>query len=225
VAAHELRTPLTSIKGYLYIFLRNYRASLDSEQMTFLTRMSIATQRLGALVENLLNVTRIEKGVMTIHLESIDWIENTKLLLAELIDQATDKKIEIKFQEPSEHYPNVGVDKFRINEVLSNLISNAINYTNIEGQVKIWFEKTPDEVITHVQDNGPGIPADALPHLFTKFFRVSGNLEQGSKGTGLGLYITKSIIEMHKGKIWVDSEVDKGSIFSFSLPIYKEDKH
>ncbi len=81
-----------------------------------------------------------------------------------------------------------------------------------------WMEKIGNELITHIQDTGQGIPKEALPNIFTKFFRVSGILEQGSKGTGLGLYIAKSVIQLHKGKIWVNSEFGKGSTFSFSLP-------
>lgn len=219
MTVHELRTPLTSIKGYLYIFLRDYKKTLDSTQNSLLSRINISTQKLVSLVENLLNVTRIEKGTLTLSLEAIDWVQNTKEAISEIIDQAKDKTIELNFIEPKETLPCVYADKFRINEVLMNLLANAINYTRKEGKITVWIEKQNNEIITHIADNGPGIPKEALPHLFTKFFRVSGSLEQGSKGTGLGLYIAKSIVEIHKGKIWVESEFGKGSTFSFSLPI------
>lgn len=223
MAAHELRTPLTSIKGYLYVFLRDYKSSLDSKQNTLLSRVNISTQRLVALVENLLNVTRIEKGSLNLTLGTVDWIENIEEIISEIIDQAKDKKIELTFIKPEQSF-NVMVDKFRINEVLMNLLANAISYTDIEGKITVWVEKAGNEVITHVKDSGQGIPKEALPHLFTKFFRVSGILEQGSKGTGLGLFIAKSIVEMHKGKIWVESEFGKGSTFSFSLPLEEKNK-
>lgn len=221
MAAHELRTPLTSIKGYMYIFLRDYRDSLNSQQITLLSRINISTQRLVSLVENLLNVTRIERGTLTISLSEIDWIDNTEEAISEIIDQAKDKKIELNFLKPKESPLDVTVDKSRINEVLLNLLANAISYTNSGGKVTVWIERKGNEIITHIQDNGQGIPKEALPYLFTKFFRVSGNLEQGSKGTGLGLFIAKSIVEMHKGKIWVNSQLGKGSTFSFSLPTSK----
>lgn len=218
IAAHELRTPLTAIKGYLFLFIQKYGSNFDAEQRTFTTRMSIATHRLVALVENLLDVARIERGALTIHPEPINWSENIKTVITELKDQAFDKKIQVSFEDPGS-LPDINVDRFRINEVLTNLITNAISYTLSGGKIKISVQKLGEEIITNIEDTGQGIPKEAIPHLFTKFFRVSGKLEQGSKGTGLGLYITKSIVTMHGGRIWVQSEFGKGSKFSFSLPI------
>lgn len=220
MAAHELRTPLTSLRGYTYILTREYNKTFDEYETTIVNRINISIQRLTGLVENLLNVTRIERGTLTTHLETIDWIKNINEIIGELIDQAKDKKISLKFIPPHTKPPLVPVDKMRINEVITNLLANAINYTPPGGSVSIWIEQTPKEIITHVKDTGEGIPPEALPHLFTKFFRVSGKLEQGSKGTGLGLYISKSIIEMHKGRIWAESEgLGKGATFSFTIPI------
>lgn len=218
MAAHELRTPLTSLKGYIHVFSKSFNNALTDQQKTYLLRMNIASQRLIGLVENLLNVSRIERGSLTLRLEEVDWLANVKEIVSELLDQAKDKKQELNITLPVTPLPKVKIDKFRINEVLSNLLSNAISYTPLGGKITIWFDVTPNEVITHIKDNGQGIPKDAMLHLFTKFFRVSGVLEQGSKGTGLGLYIAKSIVQLHKGKIWVESEVGKGSTFSFSVP-------
>ncbi len=216
MAAHELRTPLTSIKSYMYIFLRDYRGTLNENQLTILSRIGISTQRLTSLVENLLNVSRIERGQVTLSIRPIDWVKNIEEIITEIMGQAKDKKIQLNFIKPEKSI-FVQVDRFRINEVLMNLLANAINYTPSMGKITVWIEKVGQEVVTHIQDTGEGIPKEALPHLFTKFFRVSGVLEQGSKGTGLGLYIAKSIVEIHKGRIWVQSELGKGSIFSFSL--------
>lgn len=217
MSVHELRTPLTSVTSYLYIFLRDYAKSMDAKQTSILSRINIATQRLVSLVENLLNVSRIEKGTLTLSLLPLDWIKNIDEEIAEMIDQANDKKITLEFIKPQQSFIVIA-DKFRINEVLSNLLANAVAYTSAGGKITVWLERKDNEVITHIQDTGAGIPKDALPHLFTKFFRVSGSLEQGSKGTGLGLYIAKSVVQLHKGKIWVNSEFGKGSTFSFSLP-------
>ncbi len=220
MAAHELRTPLTSLKGYLYIFIRDYLKLMDSKQTTILQRINISTQKLVTLVENLLSIARIERGTFTTNLQETDWVSVVKSAVAEVMPQAEDKKMELTLDLPST-LPKVRVDALRINEVLINLVTNAINYTARGGKITVSVEQKGMEVVTHISDTGQGIPKEALPHLFTKFFRVSGPLEQGSKGTGLGLYIAKSIISMHQGRIWVESEFGKGSTFSFSLPIFK----
>ncbi len=134
-------------------------------------------------------------------------------------DTAKEKNLDLLFISSNQNIPSIKVDKARISEVLSNLISNAIKYTEPWGQIKIWSEISQTDLITHVKDSGHGITPEAIPQLFNKFFRVSGTLEKGSQGTGLGLYIAKSLVQMHHGKIWVQSEINKGSTFSFSLPL------
>lgn len=221
MAAHELRTPLTSIKGYLSVFMNENKTKFDADQTTFLTRISISTEQLLALIENLLNVSKIERGIFNVNTFASDWVEIVQQTFDQFSERAKEKNLELTFIKPTEVIPKIMVDRIRIVEVLSNLLSNAIAYTAPGGKIKIWVELAPDKssVITHVSDTGEGIPKEAIPYLFTKFFRVSGKLEQGSKGTGLGLYISKEITQMHHGKIWVESEAGKGSIFSFSLPV------
>lgn len=221
MAAHELRTPLTAIKSYLSVFIRDNKDNFNDEQNTYLNRINISAQRIIALVENLLSVSRIEKGAFTMNTEKLSWNQVVSEVIDDLKNQSADKNQILEFIPPSETL-YIKADKFRIAEVLANLISNAIQYTPPNGQIKVWVEKQNDQLITHIQDTGEGIPEPAQKNLFTKFFRVSGKLEQGSKGTGLGLYISKSIVEMHHGKIWVESELGKGSTFSFSLPLYTE---
>ncbi len=217
MAAHELRTPLTSIRGYLSVFLEE-EIPLSTEQKMFLQRISIASNQLVTLVENLLNITKIEKGAMALSKRPINILEAVTTIVDSLSEPANQKQITVTIDSPTSTLSPVNVDAFRISEVITNLVSNAINYTNSNGSVAISFEQNEDELITHIKDTGQGIPKEALPHLFTKFYRVSGKLEQGSKGTGLGLYISKAIIEMHGGRIWVESELNKGSTFSFALP-------
>lgn len=221
MAAHELRTPLTSIKGYLSVFVNENKAKFDEDQNMFLTRISISTEQLLDLVENLLNVSKIERGIFNVNLESADWVEIVQQTFDQLTERTKEKNLEFIFIKPEITLPKIMVDKLRIVEVISNLLSNAIAYTSPGGKIQLSIELSPDkkDIITHIKDNGEGIPKEAIPHLFTKFFRVSGKLEQGSKGTGLGLYISKEITEMHHGKIWVQSDFGKGSTFSFSLPI------
>ncbi|MBI4040073.1 PAS domain-containing sensor histidine kinase [Candidatus Daviesbacteria bacterium] len=219
MAAHELRTPLTSIKGYLSVFINENKDKFDNDQMMFLNRINISAEQLTGLIENLLNVSRIERGVVTLNPEQVNWAENLQAVVNEFKNRAEEKRIDLSFTPATVPLPTIKVDKIRINEVLGNLLSNAIAYTQPGGKVIVWAESDGKNIATHIKDTGEGIPKEAIPHLFTKFFRVSGVLEQGSKGTGLGLYISKSIIEMHHGKIWVESELGKGSTFSFSLPI------
>ena len=221
MAAHELRTPLTSLKGYLYVYARDYLKLLDEKQATIVQRLNISAQKLSTLVENLLSVSRIERGTMRVNLQVVDWVNILKSTVSEIEPQLKDKNLELTVDVPS-NLPKVYVDPLRIVEVLSNLLTNAINYTASGGKIRVWAQHLGKEVITHVADSGQGIPKEDLVHLFTKFFRVSGPLEQGSKGTGLGLYIAKSIINMHHGRIWAESELNKGSTFSFALPIFKE---
>jgi two-component system phosphate regulon sensor histidine kinase PhoR len=218
MAAHELRTPLTSIRGYLSVYISENKQQLTDEQMMFLQRINIASEQLMSLVENLLNVTRIEKGAMALNFQAIDWTKYVNGVVEQLSGRAKEKRINLTFKEPDHQIRKVIADNFRIAEVLNNLLANAINYTNENGSVTVWLEEKNGKVVTHVQDTGEGIPQEAISHLFTKFFRVSGALEQGSKGTGLGLFIAKAIVEMHNGTIWVESEEGKGSTFSFSLP-------
>lgn len=222
MAAHELRTPLTSIRGYLSVF-QEEDIALNTEQKMFLNRISIASNQLVSLVENLLNITKIEKGAMSLNKKPLNLLELVTSIVDSLSEPANQKQINIGIEKPVEQFNSVSADAFRLSEVVTNLVSNAINYTERGGSVVISFEQNDTEVIVHIKDTGQGIPKEALPHLFTKFYRVSGKLEQGSKGTGLGLYISKAIIEMHYGKIWVESELGKGSTFSFALPF--KDNH
>lgn len=219
MTAHELRTPLTAIKGYLSI-LREPKKLKEGEQEEYLDKLSKSTERLGALVENVLNIAKIEQGGLALNLGPIKLPGLVQEMISEVDYKAREKQIEIIFDKPTDLLPEVKADKLRIGQVILNLLSNAIHYTNPGGKVRVWIEPQENSLVTHVEDTGIGIPEQSIPHLFTKFYRVPGSsLVQQDKGTGLGLYITKSIIDMHKGKIWVESEIGKGSKFSFSLPL------
>lgn len=225
MASHELRTPLTSIRGYMSVFMQENKDKLTKEQQDFLDRIMISANQLASLVDNLLNVSKIERGALTNNTKPTDW----QAILSQAVHdnqlQAGQKNIQLILSLPPSPLPQVNVDTVRINEVINNLISNAINYTQEGGKVVVSAQAQGEEMVTSVADNGRGIPPDALSHLFTKFFRVQGALDQSSnsKGTGLGLYLSKSIIEMHKGKIWAESPgVGKGTTFKFSLPIVKK---
>ncbi len=220
IAAHELRTPITSIKGYIEAFVDDYKDKINEDQKGLLGHIKENADRLYMLVENLLNVSRIERGTLSLNLEEIDWSETAKQTVEDIRPRAIEKNIQISFQDPTYPLPKIKGDKTRLVEVLSNLINNAINYTSSGGKVIVYLEKNHDSLLTHVADTGIGVPPDAIPHLFTKFFRVTDGLtqQQASQGNGLGLFISKSIIDSHHGQIWVNSEQGKGSVFSFSVP-------
>lgn len=220
MAAHELRTPLTSIKGYISVFLNENQTKLTPDQLMFIRRINTSTQQLAGLVENLLSVARVERGAMSLNTQIIDWITNVKTQVDTFRHRAEEKRIQLIMYEPKGKIPSVQVDLVRINEVLNNIISNAINYTEPQGKIEVWVDTKDELVCTHVKDTGKGIPKEALTQLFSKFFRIpGGTAEQASKGNGLGLYLSKAIVDLHNGKIWAESEgIGKGSTFSFCLP-------
>lgn len=219
MASHELKTPLTSIVGYLSVFLDENRNKIPKESLLLLDKAFIASQQLQTLIQNLLNVNKIEREQLSVSPEAIDYLTILSKAVDDLKSQANQKNIILTLIPPAETLPKVLADPIRLGEVITNLVANAINYTNPNGKVEVSMKVSPNDVTTTVSDNGVGIPPEAIPHLFSKFFRVSNSLQQANKGTGLGLYITKSIIEKLHGKIWVESEAGKGSRFSFTLPV------
>jgi PAS domain S-box-containing protein len=221
MAAHELRTPLTSIRGYLSLFIEDKKEKLDESDLSDLNRISLSAGRLSDLIDTLLNVSRIERGDFSITAEKVEWISFAKNQYDLLQASGVQKGITMQFENPHFEEIYVNIDPHRINEVLSNLISNAITFTDRDGHVTVKFQKNDSEIITEISDTGVGISEEAQKNLFTKFYRVKHSLEMSSPGTGLGLFVSKSIIEMHKGKMWVESKVGQGSKFYFSLPIVK----
>lgn len=223
MAAHELRSPITAIRGYVSVLFEEAQ-SLTTEQRSFLQRALISTDKLEQLMENLLSVAKIERGAIKLEKSHVNWVKLVAATVQDFMIQAKEKGLHLRFIPPQHHIPEIRVDPIRINEVLTNLIANAINYTS-KGKVEVRIDLDRQEgvVITRIADTGPGIPPQHLPNLFQKFYRVQGQIERGSKGTGLGLFISKNIVELHGGKIWVESKVGQGSTFSFSLPL--EDKN
>ncbi len=222
MAAHELRTPLTTIQGYLS-FLQT-PATLDKltpAEQEFITKANMSTVRLNRLIENVLSVSKIEQGQLALTLQPAQSEKIIEKLIVEYTGLAQTKNLKLIFTSPPVPTPMVMADANKIEEVISNLVGNAVKYSE-RGSVEISLHAQGDFVITSITDTGKGIPSESISKLFTKFFRVQGELKSGSKGTGLGLYICKNIIDAHGGKIWVESVLNQGSTFSFSLPIAKE---
>lgn len=221
MAAHELRTPLTSIRGYLTLLSDDLQVNLSDQDKEYMERIIVSTDQLYILVENLLNISRIERGTLVLERHGEDLVPIVKSAMERFKESANNSQVSLNFVETRGEIPKVYIDKTMITEVLSNLLDNAIRYTPEGGRVTIFVEAQPDKVITHIKDTGIGIPQASIPHLFKKFYRVSGVLRQGAKGTGLGLFISKEIIKLHGGSIWVESTEGKGSTFSFSVPVNK----
>lgn len=230
MAAHELRTPMTAIRGYSEVLYHELATSteehVNEEHMVFLKRLVASCKNLGNLIDNLLNVSRIERGMFKVETKSTSLSEIIGSVLLTFEEIASVRKQTIRYIKPEQELPMVNADSFRIGQVLSNLLANAINYTPQGGQIEIkvsrkLFPDLPnsDQMVITVTDNGIGIPPDAMPHLFTKFYRVDGERKERVKGTGLGLYISKSIITAHGGRIWVESKDGHGSQFNFSIPV------
>jgi two-component system phosphate regulon sensor histidine kinase PhoR len=217
--SHELRTPLTSIRGFAETLLDG---AIDEPKLArqFLEIMNTETERLSRLIDELLNLSKIEdrKTVPNLQLLRIeDLIQRTVAILK---SRAQEKNIEISINLP-DNLPQVPGDPDMLNQVLINLIDNAVSYTQPGGKIEIRATAWEDELKVDVQDNGIGIPPESLSRVFERFYRVDKARSREQGGTGLGLSIVKHIIDAHNGSVQVESKVGVGSIFSFVLPLHR----
>lgn len=223
LASHELRTPMTVIKSYLWLMLdKNNVTSLSEKQRMYIDRAYTSTQRLINLVNDMLNVSRIESGRLTLTMQSIDLAELISMVHSEMLPKAAEQKINLQFEKPLQSLPKVQADPERLEQVLINLIGNSLKFTPENGAIKILLSHNPTEKTQTVSivDNGKGIRREDMSKLFKKFSMVGGNYlqKQNAQGTGLGLYLSKAIVNLMGGKIWVESEgIGTGSKFSFTL--------
>lgn len=218
MAAHELRTPMTAIRGYIDLIMHTENLNLPISIVGFLQHIQASSTQLIGLINNLLNVSRIERNALNINLQRLNWQDIVKKSISDQQFTAKAKSINLYYNGlKSSVY--IMADQIAIAEVINNLICNAINYTPNNGWVKIDISLIDNKVITTIADNGIGISEENQKHLFTKFYRVKSGLTSGSGGTGLGLYISKSIIDYHHGSITVKSTEGQGSKFIIKLPI------
>jgi two-component system, OmpR family, phosphate regulon sensor histidine kinase PhoR len=217
MVTHELRTPLTVISGIAEMFEAGIYGELTIEQSEHLRQISMAAQRLRQLVNDLLDLSKMEAGMMRLHREALD----PHLLTCDAVEQfamaAAQAGVTLKNQT-GRNLPEVNGDGRRIGQVLTNLVSNALKFTPSGGQITISAEAETNQVRFVIADTGRGIPPEALPRVFDKFFQTQSSTESGAKGTGLGLAIVKHIVELHGGEVGVESEPGRGSQFYFTLP-------
>jgi len=213
--SHELRTPLQSISGFVKLIITGKVPDPETQQ-EFLQIVDRESWHLGNLINGLLDMSRLESGRFQINKSFVplgDAITDSVKIFHSL---AREKNIELTEDIPSQ-LPEMEVDAERLRQVVINLLSNAIKFNDPGGNVNFKAERRNGEILFEVSDNGIGISEDAMKHLFERFYRAEDKLARG--GTGLGLYITKQIIEAHGGRVWVESKIGEGSTFSFTLPI------
>lgn len=218
--SHELRTPLSSIKNVISNILAGVTGKIDGRLKDYIEMANEDTSRLSRLIENLLDLSKIEAGKMEFKKGPIDLADVIKSITPSLKDQADTKHISI-ITSISKGLPKAYADADKIEQVLVNLIGNAIKFTPEGGTITVGAKKPDDSLEVSVADTGMGISFDNLPKLFDRFQqfdRPSGGA--GAKGTGLGLSISKGIVEAHNGKIWAESGLGKGTKFTFTLPLY-----
>lgn len=221
MAAHDLRNPLQVIQGYSLMLLKELCGPLNAEQQKFISVIRRNSEFMVKLIDDLLHISKIEAGKLKLEPEPTDLvqllqqnIERNRLLLKQ-------KEIRISFSTPDD-VPKVVLDPAKIEQVLNNLIANAGKFSEPQTTIEVRLERKEAEVVVSVKDEGQGIPSKDIDKLFTPFERLSVKSTAGEESTGLGLAIVKRFVEGHGGRIWVESEVGKGSTFSFSLPLMRD---
>lgn len=218
MAAHELRAPMTAIKGYISMILEGDTGDIPEKARGFLADATSINDRMVRLVNNMLNVSRIEEGRMSFQFDNDELSRVIRTVYSQFLPEAQRKNLDYKLEIPNQLKDKVYADVDKLHEIAGNLISNAIKYTE-KGYVCVRLSQpTPTVIRFEVEDSGPGISPEEQVKLFQKFYRVESNVGK-TTGTGLGLYISRLMIEKFKGKIGLISETGKGSTFWFELPV------
>ena len=214
--AHELKTPLFSIEGYISNLLDG---AMDDKELLkkYLKRAEKSVDRLTYIIKDLDLITQLESLTLKLQITSFDIVKLTEEIIEDLEISASKKNIKIIFNKIYDNEILVDADRNRIEQVLTNLITNSINYGSEKGTTEISFESDEENIMIKVNDNGEGISEENMPRLFQRFFRVDISRSRSQGGSGLGLAIVKHIIDAHNENIYVQSTVGIGSEFSFSL--------
>jgi|GEM_PF-3917572 len=223
IAAHELRTPLTTINGSLEMYLAMREGTLSAEDMMLLGGMKSNVVRLQKLVENLIRISRLEQGNFVLRTTELDWPVLMKASNTEYAPIAQKNNVALVFEINGAAFPKVQGDEAALREVVDNLVRNAIEHTPPGGSVKVVYSYDPakERVETSIQNSGKGLSKEELQHLFTKFYRASKERTFTDMHLGLGLYITRALVDFHHGEIVAKSEEGQGATFSFWLPVHQ----
>lgn len=221
MVSHELRTPLTTIQGYISFLRSQKQGPLNQVQNEYLKISEEETEHLNNLIEELLDLSKIEAGEFKVNLGSVDMKEIINKTVATLKISADNQNVILENNLP-QNLPLVWADKERISQVVRNLIENAIKFNRTEGKVNITAFIAPKDtkILFCIADTGIGIPEDKLDKIFDRFYQVDSSQNRKYGGCGLGLAIAKHILELHRGKIWVESKIGDGSKFFFELLTY-----
>ncbi len=219
IVSHQLRTPLSVIKGHLSMVNEGVYDKEPKRKTEILKDVYDANERLITLVNDVLNVSRIQAGRSETNKEEVDIVKVTEDMISKLLPSAEEKNIKLFIHYPKEKLPLLNIDVSKIENALLNLVDNAIKYTN-EGSVELSFENKEDSLIIKIKDSGDGMNEEELEKLFETFSRGGAGKKYWIQGAGLGLYIARRFIEMHNGKVWAKSEgKEKGSEFYIKLPL------
>ena len=225
--SHELRTPMTSIKGYVDILLMGAAGALNENQTHFLDIVRSNTDRLSVLVNDLLDISRIEAGRVSLALQPLDLREVADDVVSDVLRRSSEenKPMGLTLDAPPD-LPRINGDLERVRQILANLVDNAYHYTPENGQITIHMQLVDGSVQVDVKDNGIGIDSVDSERIFERFFRGEHPMVLATPGTGLGLAIVKQLVTMHKGRIWMASKgiPGEGSMFSFTLPVYQAEE-
>ena len=222
LTAHQLRTPLSAIKWTLRMLLDGDLGKITAEQRDFIEKTYQSNERMIFLINDLLDITRIEEGRYLYKPVLADFEAICQFVINSFKEEIKKKEIKFEFKKPQKKLPQVKVDVERIRLTFNNLLDNAIRYTPAGGKVTVSLRHVKKEIELSIKDTGVGIPKDQQGRVFTKFFRGANVMRMATEGSGLGLFITKNIIEAHGGKIWFESEEGKGATFYFTLPTKEE---
>lgn len=240
-ASHEMRTPVAAIEGYLALVLNEKVATIDNRARDYLEKARASAKHLGTLFQDLLTSAKAEDGRLTSHPGVIEMGGFLEQLVSDLRLIAEKKGLFMDFLSGTGAGTTINATKTeggertlrplyyayadpdRLREVITNLFDNAVKYTE-EGRISIGLTGDEQVVQCFIRDTGPGIPADDVPHLFQKFYRVDNSATRTIGGTGLGLFICRKIVELYNGRIWVESELGKGSTFYINLPRLSTDR-
>jgi signal transduction histidine kinase len=212
--SHELKTPISALRAHL----ENLLDGVEQPDPETLQIMLMQSERLGRLVDQLLDLSRLESGDVPLERERVELAPLVSQVFSEIQVARPDPGVTLDDDLPGD-LPPVFADRERVHQVLFNLLDNAVRLTPAGGRVTVTASSDNGSIDVVVADTGPGIPAEHLPHVFERFYRVDESRSRDDGGTGIGLAIARSVVEAHGGRIWAESEPGRGSAFTFELPV------